>query len=623
MNSNRSRFLMGLTFLLILAGLSTVWAEKPAGASSLFDGRRLGGWQVADYLGSGRVYVRDGAIVLEKGVEQTGAQWAGDVLRSNYEIELEAMRVEGEDFFCGLTFPVKQSYCSLIVGGWRGKVVGLSCVDLEDAAENETTVLMEFEKGKWYPIRLRVTDDKIIVWIEGDKVIDVPIRGRIIDTRTEVEECKPLGIMSWKTTAAVRNIYMRPVTSETIVKVRHVSEMSKAERTALAKKILGNNNFPKVLAKGEKIIKSGFDAGDGYGQVWIRDFNTFIELSCEVNDREVVRKNLLRFFDYQGDDGNIVDGFVAKTGKTHKNTVETDQETSLIQAVYKYVKVTGDEAVLSQKIKGKTVSERLSMAMDFLMKHRYSKKYGLLWGATTADWGDVEPRDSWGVYLSDKTEKAIDIYDNAMFVIALSNYLELIGADSKQAERWKPVLNQMRNNVRMHLWTGSKFVPHIYLDKSPWPKDFNEQVIYYQGGTGVAIEAGVLDRDEMAISFEAMIDNRIRANAQSIGLTLYPTYPKGFFNNPQMANPYSYQNGGDWTWFGARIIQQMVRHGFVESAYNELLPMTDRVVKNKGFFEWYTVDGKPRGSGTFRGSAGVLDKSIKMLTEWALKETGN
>ncbi len=49
--------------------------------------------------------------------------------------------------------------------------------------------------------------------------------------------------------------------------------------------------------------------------------------------------------------------------------------------------------------------------------------------------------------------------------------------------------------------------------------------------------------------------------------------------------------------------------------------MTDRVVKNKGFFEWYTVDGKPRGSGTFRGSAGVLDKSIKMLKQWALKET--
>lgn len=623
MNTIRSNIIFVLTISLILfAGFTVAWGQKPVEASSLFDGSTLDRWEVVDYLESGRVYVKGGAIVLEKGVEQTGVQWTGPVIESNYEIELEAMRVEGEDFFCGLTFPVKQDFCSLIVGGWRGKVVGLSCIDTEDAAENETTVLMDFEKGKWYPIRLRVTDDEIKVWIEGDKVIDVPIKGRIVDTRPEVNPCKPLGIMSWKTTAAVRNIFMRPVTAETIVKVRHISEISKAERKDLARKILSNKNFPKVLAKGNAIIKSGFDAGDGYGQVWIRDFNTFIELSCAVNDQKAVRKNLLRFFDYQGDDGNIVDGFVSSTGKTHKNTVETDQESSLVQAVYKYVKASGDVDILTQTVKGKIVTERLSMALEFLMKHRYSQKYGLLWGATTADWGDVEPKDSWGVYLSDNTDKAIDIYDNAMFAIALSNYLELVPTNSTQVGRWRPVLNQIRNNVRLHLWTGSKFVPHIYLDKSPWPDDFNERVIYYQGGTGIAIEAGMLDRDEMAVSFEAMIDNRIRANAQSIGLTLYPTYPKGFFKNPQMANPYSYQNGGDWTWFGGRIIQQMVKHGFVESAYNELVPMTDRVVKNNGFFEWYSVDGKPRGSGTFRGSAGVLDKSIKMLKQWALEETG-
>lgn len=35
----------------------------------------------------------------------------------------------------------------------------------------------------------------------------------------------------------------------------------------------------------------------------------------------------------------------------------------------------------------------------------------------------------------------------------------------------------------------------------------------------------------------------------------FPPYPEGFFQNKGMY-PYGYQNGGDWTWFGARMIQQ-------------------------------------------------------------------
>jgi hypothetical protein len=41
--------------------------------------------------------------------------------------------------------------------------------------------------------------------------------------------------------------------------------------------------------------------------------------------------------------------------------------------------------------------------------------------------------------------------------------------------------------------------------------------------------------------------------------------------------------------------------------------MIYRVIKNNGFFEWYTVDGKPAGSGNFRGSAGVLYTAINAL----------
>ncbi|MGY0426824.1 MAG: hypothetical protein ACWIPI_08360, partial [Polaribacter sp.] len=117
-------------------------------------------------------------------------------------------------------------------------------------------------------------------------------------------------------------------------------------------------------------------------------------------------------------------------------------------------------------------------------------------------------------------------------------------------------------------------------------------------------------------SLHKMVANVKASGAGSIGLTLYPPYPRWAFESKGMY-PYGYQNGGDWTWFGARMIQQLVKHGFVKEAYEQLVPMTTRVVKNNGFYEWYTVKNKPEGSGTFRGSAGVLYSSIKLLEVWA------
>lgn len=398
----------------------------------------------------------------------------------------------------------------------------------------------------------------------------------------------------------------------------------------LIQKIQQDENIAFTKQKALEIVKTGFNAGDGYGEVWIRDYNTFIELSAKVFEPEVLKENLLVFFKMQGDDGNIIDGFIPKDKVSgggydyiysdlepryagHKNTVETDQESSLVQAIFKYTNVTGDKSVLNEMVGGKSVAERLEWTMDFLMQYRYNEQYGLLWGATTADWGDVQPEHDWGVYFTDDTHYAIDIYDNAMFLIALDNLMELL-PDSKN--KWESVRNQIAENTRKYLWDeqNQKFIPHIYLNGSPFPEDFNENEIYYHGGTAVAIEAGLLSKEEIKISLEKMIANVKASGAGSIGLTMYPPYPEGFFKNKGMY-PYGYQNGGDWTWFGGRMIQQLIKNGFVEEAYLQMQPMVKRVKDNDGFFEWYTVDNKPKGSGTFRGEAGVLYKATIMFEE--------
>ncbi|UCD53401.1 MAG: hypothetical protein JSW27_12270 [Phycisphaerales bacterium] len=406
---------------------------------------------------------------------------------------------------------------------------------------------------------------------------------------------------------------------------------------ALAEKIRSNHQFPAVLDRAKAILRTGLNAGSGYGEVWIRDLNTFIELALEVQDREQIRDALLVFFHFQGADGNIIDGYIPAEKASvayeyylspdmpqlrgHKNTVETDQEASLVQAIAKYVRTTGDTSILRRKVNGLKVADRLELALRFLMEHRYDATYGLIWGATTSDWGDVQPEHEWGVRLDESSHRAIDIYDNAMFVIAINDYLELIGPDSAQAEEWKAVAARIKANTRKHLWDAArhKYRPHIYLEGSPFPADFDEERIYYHGGTATAIEAGMLTKQEILLVLNDMINNMRFAGAGSIGLTVYPPYPKGYYKNPSMV-PFGYQNGGDWTWFGGRMIQQLIAHGFVEQAYEQMLPMVERVERNDGFFEWYTVTNNPRGSGLFRGSAGVLGKAILMFQDWAEKQ---
>ena len=177
--------------------------EELKQGASLFDKESLGQWEITDYGGQGEVYVYDDAIYMEVGSNMTGINWTGPILKTNYELTLEAMRVDGFDFFCGLTFPVGENHCSLILGGWGGGLVGLSSIDGYDASNNETTQVLPFEDDRWYHVRLHVTPDRILVWFDDEEIINVVTTGRTINTRAEVYLSKPLGI------GAVRNIYMR------------------------------------------------------------------------------------------------------------------------------------------------------------------------------------------------------------------------------------------------------------------------------------------------------------------------------------------------------------------------------------------------------------------------------
>jgi hypothetical protein len=179
------------------------------GGEALFNGKDLTGWEVVkegDFEWHGKVYVKDGSISLEKGGLMTGVAYRGDFPKENYEVSLEAMRVDGYDFFCGMTFPVSESWCTLIVGGWGGMVVGLSNVDDMNASENSTTLGMSFETKRWYAIRLRVTKATIDVWIDNRKVISQTREGRRFGVWEIQQPIRPFGVATWNTGGALREI---------------------------------------------------------------------------------------------------------------------------------------------------------------------------------------------------------------------------------------------------------------------------------------------------------------------------------------------------------------------------------------------------------------------------------
>jgi len=209
-----------LVAVLAICTACSIAADKPAPATqpdpaggkwqSLFDGKTLGKWKPTDFGGQGESVVEDGKLMLTHGEPLTGVTWQGaPPAVMNYEIELDAQRVDGSDFFCGLTFPVDKTCASLIIGGWGGSLCGISNLDDNDAANNETTQIKELKNKHWYHIRMRVEPTRLQAWLDDERIVDVKTEDRKINVRFEVEPSKPLGIASFQSTAAIKNIRLR------------------------------------------------------------------------------------------------------------------------------------------------------------------------------------------------------------------------------------------------------------------------------------------------------------------------------------------------------------------------------------------------------------------------------
>ena len=203
---------MSARLFLSLALLAAPALAQSAAWQSLFDGKTLAGWKQTPFTKGGQPAVENGAIQLVPGEPMTGITRTGDFPKINYELRFEAMRLKGNDFFASVTFPVADSFATLVTGGWGGDIVGVSSIDGWDASDNETRSYFTFENGRWYKFRLQVTAERIRAWIDDQPVVNVGIAGRAISLRPgEIDRSTPLGFASYRTGGAVRSIEYRPL----------------------------------------------------------------------------------------------------------------------------------------------------------------------------------------------------------------------------------------------------------------------------------------------------------------------------------------------------------------------------------------------------------------------------
>ena len=198
--------------------VETAAAEVPKKAAKKAGKRKSDGpkwfamkdnWEECRFGGDGPIEVKGNGMRLGVGDPMTGVRWKKDFPKDNFEIRFEARRVEGLDFFAGVTFPVGKGECSLVMGGWGGGVLGISSIDGEDASNNETTQYYNFKNGQWYKVRIQVVPEKLTCWIDDKVWVEFERGLRNFDVRLEMDPTLPMGIANFQCVSEIRNIEMR------------------------------------------------------------------------------------------------------------------------------------------------------------------------------------------------------------------------------------------------------------------------------------------------------------------------------------------------------------------------------------------------------------------------------
>ncbi len=356
----------------------------------------------------------------------------------------------------------------------------------------------------------------------------------------------------------------------------------------------------------------GFAAGSAYPQIWIRDAATIIPAARFFYRAPYLHSAVIEHLARQRPDGEIEDWFDS-TGRADKNTTESDQETSAVLAAGQITELIGP-AWLRRDVKGTAIIDRLEMALSFVLRERFDRSLGLVKGAHTIDWGDVEMEepDERAIRMGPNSHWTAGIYNQSQFYAAcleLAGLWRLDGAPAKAAS-WAGRAAAVRTAADRLLWQESRGFYRVHVHISPLRHAFDEDAMFAMGGNAEAVLSGLASPEKARRIFEAASSRRKEFRVSTISGVLLPPYPRGTFAHSMVEAPFEYQNGGQWDWFGGKLILAMFREGWAAEAADELLAIAGKDAAHGGLFEWDTPDGAGRGSARFSGSGGSLARAL-------------
>lgn len=356
----------------------------------------------------------------------------------------------------------------------------------------------------------------------------------------------------------------------------------------------------------------GFSAGSEYPQIWLRDSNSGIGVAKYFYSEDYLVSWLEEILAHQDHNGSLND-WIDEQGQTDKNTTETDQEASAIQIAYQIYEML-DVNWLKNEMDELKIIDRLEKALAYVFRERYHPEYGLITGAHTADWGDVDVVDDSkeAVYVDDRTHWTADIYDQSMVYeacLSLSEMLTSLGMKEK-ASLWREKAKSLKTETNTWLWQPEKGFYRIHVHLDDMEHDFDEDDILAMGGNTQAILSGLTNDEQTMRIIENVLERQNSLNISTISGTLLPPYPKKTFKHPLIDDLFEYQNGAQWDWFGGRFISTLFEHGFSETAYERMSEIFQKNISNKGFLEWDNREGVGFGSDYFLGSAGSLGRAV-------------
>jgi hypothetical protein len=396
--------------------------------------------------------------------------------------------------------------------------------------------------------------------------------------------------------------------------------------------------IPHNFSHGEAIFQigteviHGFRPGKVYPEMYIRDIAWGMETAQYYYPDEYLREPIEAYLRRQytantvsldGDFGVVagagaIGGILTPQGRSNKQTITTDEETSLIHAAYLYYNMAYNIDWLEGSINGLPIIERLNLAADWLYTHRLDPQLQLLWRGHTTDWGDVkfEKGPGYTDYKPYQDHLTASIYDQALAYMALLELAEMNAAvgNTERADEWQNKAEALKTQTNSTLWQANKgfYLTHAHI--TPLEHSFDEPAMV-SISNALAVYTSLTDSQQGKAILDNLEKARLEAGISKPGLSLYPFYPNRwpnlFFEYPGMGHG-NYQNGGVWDWWGGVQIKAEFVKGFSETARTHLLQVANDWRDHPGnIIEWHSsTDPRHEGSHYYSAAAGTMGSAI-------------